>query len=212
MVSGPSWMQRQFCSFPWNDAQAHSKATDPLTVSGSNFWKVPLSHRTTSCPLALHMSFLVALIKLLGWVGWSLSSPPLGKDQLSVFDILNIFCHCYFLLKTNLFANAILAQKAEDGNISWVKFTPQYHSHLYFTLFSWWKKWSLYMFWSFLMEKATLPSLISNWVATRPTMPNIKKTQGYFNVTWSKSNHYQAIKTIKPSLWLENALNAIKMT
>ncbi|KAF8262721.1 hypothetical protein EI94DRAFT_1742890 [Lactarius quietus] len=56
-------------------------------------------------------------------------SPP-GKVELSVFDILNIF-HCHwFLSRANLLANAISAQKAEDGNISWVKFTPQYHSHL----------------------------------------------------------------------------------
>jgi hypothetical protein len=27
-------------------------------------------------------------------------------------------------------ANAILAQKAEDGKIFWVKFTPQFHAHL----------------------------------------------------------------------------------
>ena len=27
-------------------------------------------------------------------------------------------------------ANVISSQKDEDGNISWVEFTPQYHSHL----------------------------------------------------------------------------------
>ena len=54
-----------------------------------------------------------------------------SKDvELSVFDILNIF-HCHwFLLRTNLLTNVILAQKAEDGKISWIKFTPQFHSHL----------------------------------------------------------------------------------
>ncbi|KAN0111300.1 hypothetical protein V8E52_008675, partial [Russula decolorans] len=30
----------------------------------------------------------------------------------------------------HLLTNVISAQKAEDGNISWVEFTPQYHSHL----------------------------------------------------------------------------------
>ena len=51
------------------------------------------------------------------------------KDvELSVFDILNVFRHCWFLSRTNLLTNVISAQKAEDGKISWVKFTPQFHS------------------------------------------------------------------------------------
>jgi predicted RNA-binding Zn-ribbon protein involved in translation (DUF1610 family) len=56
------------------------------------------------------------------------SSP--GNVDLSVFDILNIFRRRWFLSRANLLANAISAQKAEDGNISWVEFTPQFHSHL----------------------------------------------------------------------------------
>jgi hypothetical protein len=47
-----------------------------------------------------------------------------------VFDILNIFRCCWFLSRANLVANVISAQKAEDGNFSWVEFAPQYHSHL----------------------------------------------------------------------------------
>jgi hypothetical protein len=50
--------------------------------------------------------------------------------ELSVFDILNIFHHCWFLLRPHLLANVISAQKAEDGKFSWVEFTPQFHSHL----------------------------------------------------------------------------------
>jgi len=50
--------------------------------------------------------------------------------DLSVFDILNIFHCCWFLSRANLLASVISAQKAEDGNISWVEFTPQFHSHL----------------------------------------------------------------------------------
>ena len=50
--------------------------------------------------------------------------------DLSVFDILNIFRSRWFLSRANLLANTISAQKAEDRNISWVEFTPQYHSHL----------------------------------------------------------------------------------
>ncbi|KAH9018523.1 hypothetical protein EDB84DRAFT_1442388 [Lactarius hengduanensis] len=56
-------------------------------------------------------------------------SHPVGVD-LSVFDILNIFRRCWFLSRANLLANVISAQKAEDGNISWVEFSPPFHSHL----------------------------------------------------------------------------------
>ena len=50
--------------------------------------------------------------------------------ELSEFDILNIFRHRWFLSRTNLLTNVISAQKAEDGKISWVEFTPQFCSHL----------------------------------------------------------------------------------
>jgi hypothetical protein len=50
--------------------------------------------------------------------------------ELSVFDIHNIFRRRWFLSRAHLLTNVISAQKDEDGNISWVEFTPQYHSHL----------------------------------------------------------------------------------
>ncbi|KAI0278743.1 hypothetical protein BC826DRAFT_1161654 [Russula brevipes] len=53
-----------------------------------------------------------------------------GDVELSVFDIHNIFRRRWFLSRANLLTNVISAQKDEDGNISWVEFTPQYHSHL----------------------------------------------------------------------------------
>ncbi|KAH9177955.1 hypothetical protein EDB89DRAFT_1902043 [Lactarius sanguifluus] len=56
-------------------------------------------------------------------------SHPVDVD-LSVFDILNIFRRRWFLSKPNLLTNVISAQKAEDGNISWVEFSPPFHSHL----------------------------------------------------------------------------------
>jgi hypothetical protein len=56
-------------------------------------------------------------------------APP-GGVELSVFDILNIFCRRWFLSRADLVSNVISAQKAEDGNFSWVEFTPCYHSHL----------------------------------------------------------------------------------
>ena len=50
--------------------------------------------------------------------------------ELSVFDILNIFRRRWFLSRSHLLANVISAQKAEDGNISWVEFSSPYHAHL----------------------------------------------------------------------------------
>jgi predicted RNA-binding Zn-ribbon protein involved in translation (DUF1610 family) len=50
--------------------------------------------------------------------------------ELSVFDILNIFRRRWFLSRTALLAQVISAQKAEDGDISWVEFNPPFHSHL----------------------------------------------------------------------------------
>jgi hypothetical protein len=50
--------------------------------------------------------------------------------DLSMFDILNIFwCH-WFLSLDHLRAQALSAQKAEDGKKIWVEFTPQFHTHL----------------------------------------------------------------------------------
>jgi hypothetical protein len=53
-----------------------------------------------------------------------------GNSELSIFDILNIFCRRWFLSVDHLRANALSAQKAESGKIFWVEFTPQFHSHL----------------------------------------------------------------------------------
>jgi hypothetical protein len=53
-----------------------------------------------------------------------------AANELSVFNIHNIFyCH-WFLSWDHLVANIISAQKAKDGKNFWVKFTPQFHAHL----------------------------------------------------------------------------------
>jgi hypothetical protein len=63
------------------------------------------------------------------------AGPPKKKAlsenmELSIFDILNIFHHCWFLSWDYLRAQALSVQKAEDGNLIWVEFTPQFHAHL----------------------------------------------------------------------------------
>jgi hypothetical protein len=50
--------------------------------------------------------------------------------ELSVFDILNIFQRRWFLSASHLRAQALSAQKADNGKIFWVKFSPQFHTHL----------------------------------------------------------------------------------
>jgi hypothetical protein len=42
----------------------------------------------------------------------------LENSDLSIFDILNIFCHHWFLSVDSLRAQAPLAQKAKDGKIN----------------------------------------------------------------------------------------------
>jgi hypothetical protein len=50
--------------------------------------------------------------------------------ELSVFNIINTFrCH-WFISADHLRTQDLSAQKAEDGSIFWVEFTPQYHTHL----------------------------------------------------------------------------------
>jgi hypothetical protein len=53
-----------------------------------------------------------------------------AADELSVFNIHNIFCRHWFLSQDCLMANVTLAQKAEDRKIFWVEFAPQFHAHL----------------------------------------------------------------------------------
>jgi hypothetical protein len=53
-----------------------------------------------------------------------------AADELSVFDIHNIFCHRWFLSWDCLMANVTSAQKAEDRKIFWVEFAPQFYTHL----------------------------------------------------------------------------------
>ena len=59
-----------------------------------------------------------------------LPTPSSGGVELSVFDILNIFRRRWFLSRSHLLTNVISAQKAEDGNISWVEFSSPFHAHL----------------------------------------------------------------------------------
>jgi hypothetical protein len=53
-----------------------------------------------------------------------------GNVGLSIFDILNTFHCCWFLSVDHLRAQALSAQKAKDGKIFWVEFTPPFHTHL----------------------------------------------------------------------------------
>ena len=59
-----------------------------------------------------------------------IAAAPSIDDTLSVFDILNIFRHHWFLSRQHLIDSVLSAQKNEDGTHSWVEFSPQFHSHL----------------------------------------------------------------------------------
>jgi hypothetical protein len=63
-------------------------------------------------------------------VGPSKKKALAENTELSVFNILNIFHHHWFLSRDHLRAQALSAQKAKDRNLIWVEFTPQFHAHL----------------------------------------------------------------------------------
>ena len=50
--------------------------------------------------------------------------------ESSVFDVLNVFRSRWFLNRDHLIANVLSAQKAEDGQYTWVDFLPPFHTHL----------------------------------------------------------------------------------
>jgi len=59
------------------------------------------------------------------------TTPLATVDVYSVFDVLNIFRARWFLNRAHLLSLVLFAQKAGEGNeVSWVKFSPQSHSHL----------------------------------------------------------------------------------
>ena len=51
-------------------------------------------------------------------------------DELSVFNIQNTFRARWFLNKDQLVPNVASAQKDDKGHLSWVEFTPHFHTHL----------------------------------------------------------------------------------
>src|SRR6267142_944144 len=51
-------------------------------------------------------------------------------DSPSVFEVLNLFRHRWFLNRDHLIANVLSAQKDESGHIVWVDFLPMFHTHL----------------------------------------------------------------------------------
>src|SRR6266850_1630887 len=51
-------------------------------------------------------------------------------DGPSVFDVLNVFRHQWFLHRDHLLANILSVQKDDAGNIVWVDFLPPFHTHL----------------------------------------------------------------------------------
>ena len=103
MVDSPLFSRTE-----WDDLMADSPTPPPLTRVGTPTGEPPKPPKVPSTPSK-------ALSKVV---------------ELSVFDVLNIFRHRWFLSRTALLAQVISAQKAEDGNISWVEFSPPFHSHL----------------------------------------------------------------------------------
>jgi len=51
-------------------------------------------------------------------------------DGPSIFDVLNIFRHKWFLHRDHLIANVLSAQKDAGGHFTWVDFQALFHTHL----------------------------------------------------------------------------------
>ena len=61
----------------------------------------------------------------------SIAQKDMAIDIYSVFDVLNIFCACWFLNRDHLLLLVTFAQKVEAGNdVTWLEVSPQSHSHL----------------------------------------------------------------------------------
>jgi hypothetical protein len=63
------------------------------------------------------------------------ANPPVApvvplEDGPSIFDVLNMFRHWWFLNRDHLLANILSAQKDNDSKIFWVDFPPAFHMHL----------------------------------------------------------------------------------
>src|SRR6267142_3093558 len=57
--------------------------------------------------------------------------PLVAPDEgPSVFQVLNIFRHCWFLNRDHLIANILSTQKDESDRIFWVDFQSAFHTHL----------------------------------------------------------------------------------
>ncbi|KAI0283457.1 hypothetical protein BC826DRAFT_1110202, partial [Russula brevipes] len=52
------------------------------------------------------------------------------SNNLSVFDIQNIFRRHWFLSRASLLSHVVTAQKAANGKVEWVEFDSPFHSHL----------------------------------------------------------------------------------
>src|SRR5882672_2435502 len=59
-------------------------------------------------------------------------SPPSQEleDSPSVFNVLNVFRHQWFLHRDHLTANILSVQVDEHGHFTWVDFLPTFHMHL----------------------------------------------------------------------------------
>ena len=68
-----------------------------------------------------------------GWAQPSITQTPFSAaiDVYSIFNMLNIFCACWFINCSYILSLAFFTQKAREGNkVTWVEFSPQLHFYL----------------------------------------------------------------------------------
>src|SRR5487761_1342451 len=58
------------------------------------------------------------------------AEPSPRVEGVSVFEVLNIFRHQWFLNRDHLISKVLSAQKDNLGNVTWVEFNPTFHTLL----------------------------------------------------------------------------------
>jgi hypothetical protein len=112
-----------------DDTGFNSQEFSPARV----FTETPISQPTQTPPMGTLGSGAKPLpaVSNFPWGKKLAARRPLTEDaELGIFDIYNIFRRRWFLSRDHLMTQVISAQKAEDGKIFWVEFTPHFHTHL----------------------------------------------------------------------------------
>src|SRR5579863_4898012 len=116
----------------WVAYHARLSAEPPLSVAPSTVAPMTLpgpAAKTAPAHPTSPPSAPAAKRQKSGTPGPSPEVPP-GPAEPSVFDILNIFRHRWYIHRDHLIANILSATRDDAGRLDWVDFQPPFHTHL----------------------------------------------------------------------------------